>query len=219
MKAELCLVSTSGDCAKNGMGNTNEVIPFDDKYKDIVKDYLTAQLEWHVQIYYNPMAYKCKKNMAIMLKLFKHYDRMKNANIFQHKYHFRTQWDLTFNEPAELQQYKPYKISDDVAREISFAKKLKDKKFTALHISERMGSELPTDKLLKYDVWGKYLFFKCQEKYLYWDDDYNGSNPTNVFALHIGSVGNEVHDAIKPKSFKWNNEYMQKLVEDYEDNS
>tara|TARA_Y100000593_G_scaffold29776_1_gene59017 strand:+ start:6087 stop:6746 length:660 start_codon:yes stop_codon:yes gene_type:complete len=219
MKTELCLVSTSGDCAKNGMGNTNEVIPFDGKYKDIVKDYLTAQLEWHVQIHYNPMAYKCKKNMAIMLKLFKHYDRMKNANIFQHKYHFRTQWDLTFNEPGELQQYKPYKISDDVAREISFAKKLKDKKFTALHISERMGSELPTDKLLKYDVWGKYLFFKCQEKYLYWDDDYNGSNPINVFALHIGSVGNEVHDAIKPKSFKWNNKHMQKLVERYENNS
>ena len=219
MKAELCLVSTSGDCAKNGMGNTNEVIPFDDKYKDIVKDYLTAQLEWHIENYYNPFAYTREEHTTALENLWDHQTRLTNANIFQHKYHFRTQWDLTFNEPAELQQYKPHKISDDVAREISFAKKLKDKKFTALHISERMGSELPTDKLLKYDVWGKYLFFKCQEKYLYWDDDYNGSNPINVFALHIGSVGNEVHDAIKPKSFKWNNEYMQKLVEDYEDNS
>ena len=39
MKTELCLVSTSGDCSKNGIGNTNEVIPFDDKYKGIVKDF------------------------------------------------------------------------------------------------------------------------------------------------------------------------------------
>jgi hypothetical protein len=216
MKTELCLVSTEGDCAKDGMGNTNEVIPFDNKYRGIVKDFLTAQLEWHVQNHYDPFAYKCKKNTAILENLWDHQIRLTNANIFQHKWHYRTLWDLAFNEPGELKLYEPHKISDDVAREVSFAKKLKDKKFAALYISERMGSELPEDKLLKHDIWGKYLFFKCEEKYLYWDGDYTGSNPTNIFVLYIGNVDNGIYGFLKPKHFKWDNEYMQKLVEGYE---
>ena len=216
MKTELCLVSTSGDCSKNGIGNTNEVIPFDDKYKGIVKDFLTAQLEWHVENYYDPFAYTRKEHIAALENLWDHQTRLTNANIFRHKYHYRTQWDLTFNDPGELQQYEPHKIDDDVAREVSFAKKLKDKKFAALYISERMGSELPEDKLLKHDIWGKYIFFKCEEKYLYWDGDYTGSNPTNIFVLYIGNVDNGIYGFLKPKHFKWDNEYMQKLVGGYE---
>jgi|TARA_R100001530_G_scaffold136351_1_gene116628 hypothetical protein len=98
-----------------------------------------------------------------------------------------------------------------------------NKESIASYISERMGGDLPQKKLLRYKVVDKYLFFKCEEQYLYgwWFDDYIGNNPTMIFVLplvrddysHI--LCPELYDDISPKGFSWNKKDIQNIIKDY----
>ena len=96
-------------------------------------------------------------------------------------------------------------------------KRFIDKKKTALWISEVFGGELPPEKLHRYKFIDEYLFFKCEEKYLYgWQwGDYCGDNPTMVFIINVGNIYAELEDEWDYKKFSWKAESLNELVEYY----
>ena len=99
---------------------------------------------------------------------------------------------------------------------------MEDKRFinkdtTSLWISEVFGVDLPATKLHRYKREGDYLFFKCEEKYLYdWEwGDYCGNNPTMVFVVYADSYCAELYDECDYKGFCWKNKSIKELVESY----
>ena len=92
-----------------------------------------------------------------------------------------------------------------------------DKDKSALWISEVTGGELPPNKLHRYKLLDGYLFFKCEEKYLYdWQwDDYCGDNPTMVFVINADNIYGELEDELDYKNFCWKKESLDKLVQYY----
>ena len=91
-----------------------------------------------------------------------------------------------------------------------------DKDITALNISERFGAHLPSRKLLRFKSYGGYLFFKCEEKYLYEEYDYCGDNPTMVFVVPLDSYYGELQDELRPIGFKWTNKSLKSICDEYE---
>ena len=91
-----------------------------------------------------------------------------------------------------------------------------DKDITALNISERFGVDLPSRKLLRFKSYGGYLFFKCEEKYLYEEYDYCGDNPTMVFVVPLDSYYGELQDELRPIGFKWTNKSLKSICDEYE---
>ena len=53
-KPQLCLVSTSGDMSKNGMGDKNTIYPFTRDKLTQIRDFLTCQLEWDLATHMYP---------------------------------------------------------------------------------------------------------------------------------------------------------------------
>ena len=96
-------------------------------------------------------------------------------------------------------------------------KRFINKEKTALWISEVFGGELPPEKLHRYKLVDGYLFFKCEEKYLYaWQwGDYCGDNPTMVFIINVGNIYAELEDEWDYKEFCWKKDSLDKLVKDY----
>lgn len=105
---ELCLVATSGDLSKNGMGDTNTVIPFDRKYKKSVDAFLKASVAYDVHTYNKNFFSNKKRN--VYKKYLNTFRKLKDLGIFNSKYDFRTSWDMSFLDKDELQRYEPWKI-------------------------------------------------------------------------------------------------------------
>ena len=105
----LCLVAVSGDCAAGGMGKTNHVLPIDATHKRIVKKYLEAQLAWHITCVLNPGSTN-KSHMNKYHNFEKAGYALRDAGIFQHKYHQRTSWELAFIDEL-APRHEPYTIA------------------------------------------------------------------------------------------------------------
>jgi hypothetical protein len=90
------------------------------------------------------------------------------------------------------------------------------KKEVAHYIGELFGVDFEERHLHRFKIEGKYLFIKCQEKYLYGEDDYIGNNPTMVFVLYFGSPYGEVDCEYDPKGFEWNKKSLKKLVDSWD---
>jgi hypothetical protein len=85
-----CLVATDGDCSKNGMGNWNEVIPFDCEHKELVRDFLLAHAD--LRIACSLLEYE-DPTMSIKTKRFySAFNDLKDVGVFDHKWHSRTDW-------------------------------------------------------------------------------------------------------------------------------
>ena len=110
MEGQLCLVSTSGDMAKNGMGNKNTVYLFDRKHRKSVDAFLKAQFKYILFVLNIKWLEKksVKKHLKHYINTFK---KLKEIEIFKSKYDFRTAWDISIFDEDELSIYKPYKIS------------------------------------------------------------------------------------------------------------
>jgi len=91
-----------------------------------------------------------------------------------------------------------------------------DRDITAYNISERFGSDLPSNKLLRFKSYGGYLFFKCEEKYLYQEYDYIGDNPTRVFVVPLNSYYGELQDDLSPLGFQWTDKSLKIICDEYE---
>ena len=102
-----CLVAISGDCAAGGLGPDNDVLPFDDKHQGIVLDFLRAQFEFYSYFHFNatqspPTLYTKFHDTCLALK---------DADIFKHKCHFRTEWELAYmSEIEDTKRFHPYRI-------------------------------------------------------------------------------------------------------------
>ena len=109
---KFCLVSTTGDLASDGMSDKNTVIPFNDKYFPVVKEFLIKQEIWHIsglELYYDPEM-KLQHIKDDFSEYEKAWYRLHEAGIFSHKYEARTEWRLVLNTEYELDFHKPYII-------------------------------------------------------------------------------------------------------------
>jgi len=114
-----CMVSTTGDLAIGGIGTYNTVIPFDNKYFPVVKEFLIKQEIWHIsslELYYDP-----ERKLDHIKNDFMEYMRacqnLTESGIFTNKYKSRTEWRLVLNTESELEFYKPYKIDNNKQEE------------------------------------------------------------------------------------------------------
>ena len=112
----LCLIALSGDCAKGGMGNSNEVLPFRPEHNSLVKTFLKAQLAYDMHLALNryssngldfesPKTKTAYENEAAAGRA------LIDAGVFHHKYHQRTTWELAYmDELNVINRYKPFVV-------------------------------------------------------------------------------------------------------------
>jgi hypothetical protein len=105
----LCLVAISGDCADGGMGSSNQVLPFRPEHNDLVKTYLEAQLDFHMHCTFSSPGDKQAQTLYQRLNDAGH--TLRDAGVFHHKYHARTDWELAYmNELNDISRYKPFRV-------------------------------------------------------------------------------------------------------------
>jgi len=89
-KINLCLVAVGGDCSKNGMGPYNEVIPFNDNQKELVREFLSSQAELGIAFAF--FEHGDPRTSIKKRRFFGAFNQLKDVGVFQHKYHSRTEW-------------------------------------------------------------------------------------------------------------------------------
>ena len=202
MIEKYCLLAISGDMSHNGMSDKSEMIQVKEKHFDIVEEFLMAQTLFKIKnlkAVYDSSFFEREESRKAHKKYWKAVEKLYQASIFEHKYQARTEWELCFNSK--------WRSSKRKKREEFYDKIKIDKEFAALHISERFGNHLPSNKLLKYDVYDEWLFFQCAEKYIFDNDE----NNIFVFSMTLDSLIGEVYDEYKPNKFNWND--LQSYVE------
>jgi len=109
---ELCLIALSGDCARGGIGEANEVLPFKQEHYGIVKEYLEAQLAFSLhRLHPLGLDYASPEAQALYHRQIDAGMALREAGIFHHKYHNRTTWELAYmDELDDIQRYKPYVV-------------------------------------------------------------------------------------------------------------
>lgn len=110
---KLCLIAVEGDMAKGGMGDTNDVIPFEPEHNSLVKAFLEAQLAFRMECAFQDS--KGNHDMALISGLCYIQDQagyaLREAGVFRHKYDQRTTWELAnMSEIYEIERYKPFVI-------------------------------------------------------------------------------------------------------------
>ena len=197
MKEKYCLLAISGDMSHNGMSDKSQIIQVKEKHFDIVEEFLMAQTLFKIKnlkAVYDSSFFEREESKKAHKNYWEAVEKLYQASIFEHKYQARTEWELCLNSKWRSQEEK--------SKKKEFYNKIEiDKDFAALHISERFGNHLPSNKLLKYDVYGEWLFFQCAEKYIF----DNNENNIFVFSMTLNSIIGEVYDEYKPNKFDWNN--------------
>ena len=196
MKEKYCLLAISGDMSHNGMSDKSQIIQVKEKHFDIVEEFLMAQTLFKIKnlkAVYDSSFFEREESKKAHKNYWEAVEKLYQASIFEHKYQARTEWELCCNSKWRSQEEK--------SKKKEFYNKIEiDKDFAALHISERFGNHLPSNKLLKYDVYGEWLFFQCAEKYIF----DNNENNIFVFSMTLNSIIGEVYDEYKPNKFDWN---------------
>jgi len=109
MDYNLCLIATHGDMSSGGMGDKNSVYLFDSKYKRSVDAFLKAQLNW--ELHSLSKGFPNRKNIKPYRKHLKTFHKLKDLGIFNHKWDFRSSWNLeVYDELKDIPRYKPYQI-------------------------------------------------------------------------------------------------------------
>ena len=196
MKEKYCLLAISGDMSHNGMSDKSQIIQVKEKHFDIVEEFLMAQTLFKIKnlkAVYDSSFFEREESKKAHKNYWEAVEKLYQASIFEHKYQARTEWELCFNSKWRSQEEK--------SKKKEFYNKIEiDKDFAALHISERFGNHLPSNKLLKYDVYGEWLFFQCAEKYIFDNDE----NNISVFSMSLNNHFGEVYDEYKTNKFNWN---------------
>ena len=95
---ELCLYAISGDCSAGGLSDKSEVIPFNNKYFDLVSKFLAIAMKKEMQLL--KMTASKKQLKPIHHKTMKAYwnafESLKEVGIFDHKYHARSKWVIDY---------------------------------------------------------------------------------------------------------------------------
>ena len=111
---QLCLVAVSGDMSKNGMGDKNSIYLFHREHLPRVINYLKCYNDFQYSTYLSNMDLTSDDCQKAVWKHYNSFDELKNLNIFQHKYDFRTEWTLThYDEEMINQEYGPSIVRND----------------------------------------------------------------------------------------------------------
>ena len=201
---KFCLIAITGDVAHDGMSDTSELIPFANQHFDIVENFLNAQTAFHVNAYKSVLDENLDHFSSNHLqKLFNNLSTCKSAlfdaAIFTNKYQARTIWDIVINEPDEIKSANvPYKLEKNELKTF-YNKIATDKNFAVLHIAERFGIDLNKKNINQFAVYGKYLFFKCKEKFIY----NTASNKLLIFVISLNNHFSEIENEYNSRGFKW----------------
>ena len=95
---EFCLYAISGDCSAGALSHKAEVIPFNNKYFDLVSKFLTIAMKKEMQLL--KMVASKKQLKPIHHKTIKAFwsafETLKEVGIFDHKYHARSKWVIDY---------------------------------------------------------------------------------------------------------------------------
>ena len=210
---QFCIIATSGDCSQGAMNEKAEKIPFRNKYFSIVEEFLICQTAYRIK---EQVLLKRDFNFDKAINLmFNAYNKKLRAMFrtctFTNKYQARSHWELCINDNPYLKELN-INFETELNDQKHFYKKIENsKKFTALHVSEKFGSDLNADDVIKHDVWGRYLFLQCTENSIY----DNASNEILVFAIKLDSIEGEVITEYSVDNFRWND--LDTYVKYFED--
>tara|TARA_Y100000296_G_scaffold8768_1_gene10314 strand:+ start:169 stop:531 length:363 start_codon:yes stop_codon:yes gene_type:complete len=112
----LCLIATSGDMSKRGMGNTNSIYLFDNKHKKLVDDFLKAQLNYELNTLEEDFPTKQTDNKKYYDKYADAFYKLQDKNIFTCKYDFRSHWIISVYDKDELKMYEPYQVEKNIVK-------------------------------------------------------------------------------------------------------
>ena len=104
---DLYLVAKGGDCSAGAMGNSNDAILIDKKHYGIVKSFLQTQLVFEMEVAISATEGKMA-DQVVFDNYWNSLHELSDANIFKHKYHCRTYWNLVTED--ELNEYAPISI-------------------------------------------------------------------------------------------------------------
>jgi len=94
-KNNLRLLAVSGDCAAGGLGKDADVLSFDGKHTELIKNFIRSQTEFHLTSITD--SWDSKRSINAFAALQSLGLKVKKAGIFQHKWHLRTEWALTLD--------------------------------------------------------------------------------------------------------------------------
>ena len=93
MEYKYGLLAISGDCAYQGKGTKADCIIINDtKHNDLIRDYLIAQQQCSIYCNMYNKEYTDKEYGDALTKVNELGIKMREANIFKHKYHNRSRW-------------------------------------------------------------------------------------------------------------------------------
>jgi len=92
---DLCLYGIDGDCEE-------ETLPIKLNHRSIVSSYLKAQLAWELSSSFEDLG--TKKNRSRLEKMWAEGEKLEEAGIFLHKYHYRTTWRLMLTGDVEIKR-------------------------------------------------------------------------------------------------------------------
>ena len=104
MKHKLYLVAVEGDLAEGGLSIKAVAIPVGTKHKKIIKQFLMAQQEQRIELYYwKP---NTEFNQKYMDSYYKCFDKLFDVGIFDNKWEARTEWKLAYECDLDLSEYQ-----------------------------------------------------------------------------------------------------------------
>ena len=114
-KYQKCLVATSGDMSKNGMGDTNTIYLFKEEHLVDVNEFLRCQLEFNLATFMYPNDLGNKYCQSKLIRHSNAFCRLLKSKVFTCKYDFRTQWNMEmYDEETIIQEYGPSKVNDNL---------------------------------------------------------------------------------------------------------
>lgn len=114
-KHQKCLVPTSGDMSKNGMGDKNTIYLFKEEHLADVNEFLRCQLEFNLATFMYPLDLGNKYCQSKVWKYFDAFDKLLKLKVFTCKYDLRTQWNMEmYDEETIIQEYGPSKVDDNL---------------------------------------------------------------------------------------------------------
>tara|TARA_R110002073_G_scaffold318097_1_gene492009 strand:+ start:276 stop:887 length:612 start_codon:yes stop_codon:yes gene_type:complete len=195
-KPENYLLAIGGDCSAGAMSEHAEVLPVEEHNYELVADFLRVQNEWTIASHFNPI--ESKHAYDKLQDFWKACSKLKNANIFQHKWHSRTEWRLVYED--ELSNLdKPHKIYEKELDERYISKSS-----TRHWLCELFGIEF--NSLHKFKVVDNWLFFNS-------DDFEEDESETMVYMVYTDTIIGELYMEWKEKDFDWNFDKLRLITD------
>ena len=88
------LKAISGDCSPGAMSDEGDVILIDPIHKDIVMDFLDAQVKWDCEASFSNTDLTTKLVQESLMNFYDKAHKLLDIGIFNNKYQLRTSWEI-----------------------------------------------------------------------------------------------------------------------------